>query len=52
LDVAVIDAIVAGREARLRELDPLLPRRQPLPELVRGEASIVVEGAVGSLRGL
>ena len=48
----VIDAIVAAHEARWGELDPLLPRRHPLPERVPGETPIVVDGAVGYPRRL
>jgi len=48
--VAVIDAIVAAHESRLRDLDPLLPRRHPMPEPVPGEVPIVVDGAVGDAR--
>lgn len=43
----MIDAIVAAHEVRLGELDPLLPRRHPLPESLRAETPIVVDGAVG-----
>ena len=46
----MIDAIVAAHEARLRDLDPLLPRRHPLPEAVSGETPISVDGAVGYAR--
>jgi GNAT superfamily N-acetyltransferase len=46
----VIEATVAAHEARLRDLDPLLPRSQPLPEPASGETPIVVDGAVGYVR--
>jgi len=47
LDGTVIDAIVAAHEARIRDLDPLLPHSHPLPVPVSGEIPMVVDGAVG-----
>jgi GNAT superfamily N-acetyltransferase len=44
------EAVVAAHEARLRELDPLLPRTHPLPELEPDETPISVEGGVGLAR--
>jgi GNAT superfamily N-acetyltransferase len=46
-DRSVIEAIVAAHEARMRDLDPLLPRSHPLPELPSSQAPIVVDGGVG-----
>jgi GNAT superfamily N-acetyltransferase len=43
----MIDAIVARHEARLRDLDPLLPLTHPLPEPLPGEAPMLVDGGVG-----
>ncbi|WP_203909677.1 GNAT family N-acetyltransferase [Rhizocola hellebori] len=43
----MIDVIVEAHEARFRELDPLLPRRDPLPDSLSGQMSVMVDGAVG-----
>lgn len=40
--------IVGAHERRLHDLDPLLPRRHPLPEPGPGVTRIVVDGAVGN----
>jgi GNAT superfamily N-acetyltransferase len=40
--------IVAAHEARLRGLDPLLPRRHPLPEPPSGATRTVVDGAIAN----
>jgi GNAT superfamily N-acetyltransferase len=47
LDTTVTDAIIAAHEGRLRDLDPLLPYRHPVPELASAQTPIAVDGAVG-----
>ncbi len=42
----VFEAMVAAHEARLRELDPLLPLTNPIPRVVSPESLIEVDGAV------
>lgn len=43
----MIDVLVAAHEARLRDLDPLLPHRHPPPPSSSGKTPILVDGGVG-----
>src|SRR5690349_4480520 len=52
LAVPMVDVtdIVAAHETQLASLDPLLPRRHPLPDAGPGEDLLIVDGADGPAR--